>query len=85
MSRSGLHVLLGGSKPQPRTREKLVAWYVEKHPGSASGRTEISPRDVDAALRLLVHYARQDGRAAIRARRVREIVQRLEAETGSRD
>ena len=81
MSPSGLHVLLGGSKPHPATRQKLVLWYVERQKTDASGRDEISPRDVDAAMRLLVLYAKQ-GSAEARNSRVREIIRRFEVETG---
>jgi hypothetical protein len=79
MSPSGLHVLLKGSAPHPSTREKLVAWYVER--GRADGfRPEVSSADADAALRLLVRYVRQTSRADTQAKRVREIVNRFESE-----
>ncbi len=79
MSPSGLHVLLNGSSPHPATRGKLVAWYVAAQKEGVS-RPDVSKADVDAALRLLVQYVRQDARSAVQAKRLREIVQRLEAE-----
>lgn len=82
MSPSGLHVLLRGSKPHPATREKLVAWYVERRRAEKSSPS-IPVTDVDAALRLLIHYVLEDSRRQTRTRRAREIIQRFEREIGT--
>jgi hypothetical protein len=78
MSHSGLHVFLGGTKPHPSTRAKLVSWYVEQRRRSLKSDVEVSDGDVDAAIRLLLQYVRQDGRPAARDNRVTEIIRRLE-------
>jgi AraC-like DNA-binding protein len=82
MSPSGLHVLLGGSKPHPGTRAKLVSWYVEQRRAEQGVGQVVSADDVDAALRLLVHYITQDGREDAQQRRAQEIAKRLEDESG---
>lgn len=82
MSPSGLHVLLQGATPHARTREKLVAWYAARR-GGRSTQPQISSIDVDAALRLLVQYAKEDSRANVRARRVREILTRFQTDSGT--
>lgn len=84
MSPSGLHVLLGGSRPHPKTREKLLSWYLAEQRRGAVGGT-VSGDDVDAALRLLIRYLRSDTRSDARSRRLREIVRRLEEESGIGD
>jgi hypothetical protein len=78
MSRSGLHVLLRGSTPQPATRAKLVRWYVEQRGTPPTQPDAVTAADVDAALRLLMIYVAQDGRESVQERRVREIVRRFE-------
>jgi hypothetical protein len=84
MSPSGLHVLLGGSRPHPTTREKLLSWYLEERQRT-QGDPEFSADDVDAAMRLLVRYVQADGRESARARRLHEVVRRIQTESGVDD
>jgi hypothetical protein len=83
MSPSGLHVLLGGSRPHAKTRAKLVEWYLELRAADQPRANAVSPGDVDAALRLLTVYVQQDGRKSVKERRIREIVRRFESEVAS--
>jgi hypothetical protein len=82
MSPSGLHVLLGGTRPHPATLEKLVSWYVERRRSNPGSAAAVAAVDVDAAIRLLVHYVGQDGRESTQAERLRQILRRLETESG---
>jgi AcrR family transcriptional regulator len=79
MSPSGLHILLGGSKPHPRTREKLVEWFVQRRSPTRNGREEpdVSDADADAAMRLLRRYIQANGRTALSAKRRRIVAERL--------
>jgi AcrR family transcriptional regulator len=78
MSPSGLHVLLGGSKPHPRTREKLVEWYIRRRSPTRSGREpDVSEADADAAMMLLRRYIQADGRGALSAKRRRIVAEKL--------
>jgi hypothetical protein len=82
MSPSGLHVFLRGSAPHPGTRAKLVEWYLGRR-GADTSTHGVSKADVDAAVRVLVHYVNDGVRTEARARRANDILQRLEMELAS--
>jgi hypothetical protein len=71
MSFSGLRSFLKGGTPQPATRAKLVAWYASRR-----GK-RLSKADVDAAIDLLSEFISEAGAGPARARRLRQIVERL--------
>lgn len=76
MSLTGFLAFLRGGKPHPRTRQKLVDWYVARRRGAARSPT-ISYHDVDAAIRLLARYVNDDERASVRAKRASEVTTKV--------
>lgn len=79
MSFSGLRSFLDGRTPQPRTRKKLVAWYVQSRERTASRALR---HDVNAAIELLagvVNSTRDPGAQRVR---LKDIVSRLHAAAG---
>jgi hypothetical protein len=77
LSYTGLRGFLGGGKPHPRTREKLVDWYVHIRDLKPTNRSAIATEDVDAAVSLLQRYIAADGREALCERRARDLAKRL--------
>jgi len=58
MSYTGCRAFLGGGKPHPETRRRLVAWYSALKAGSA---LRSSIEDMDLAVDLLVRYIQRAG------------------------
>jgi hypothetical protein len=82
MSFSGLRKFLAGSDPHPGTVKKLTAWYVRSRvSGPPQPKPSARPEraEIDAAIQLLIEFARADEREEVRLRRIREIVERLKA------
>jgi len=78
MSLTGFLAFLKGGKPHPRTREKLVEWYVEQHAMSRrGGEADVGDDDAEAAIELLVRYIEANGRSTLSAKRRAMVAERL--------
>jgi hypothetical protein len=74
VSKSGLESLLMGREPYSKTRVKLAAWYQRQRAG---GETDVSPKDVDAAIAVIARYVQAGSTPAARERRERTVRERL--------
>jgi hypothetical protein len=74
MSYTAFRHFLKGSKPQPRTLNRLVRWYAEARTGKAGPK----PDDVDAAIALLINHIVRAGDARAISKRLKEVLQNLQ-------
>jgi hypothetical protein len=73
ISRGGLESFLDGGRPYSRTRLALAAWQLRQgHPNGTVTREEM-----DAAMAIFERFVEAGGTPAIRAKRVREVTERL--------
>lgn len=84
MSYTGLRGFIAGGSPQPKTRRKLLAWYIQHRSGirSVALGQHVLREDLDAAISLLAFYLRAEGRENVRARRFQDISGKIAEEGG---
>ena len=82
ISYTGLRFFLKGSKPQPETLRRLIAWYG----GARSGASrDINPQDVRAAILLLLRHIQLTATPALRKQRLESMIRALLAELETQD
>lgn len=80
ISYTGLRFFLRGSKPQPETLRRLVAWYG----GARSGLVEaVRLEDVRAAVTLIARHVQTSATPTLRRQRLEAVIRMLSAELDS--
>ncbi|MHB1210588.1 MAG: hypothetical protein ACYC1I_12925 [Acidimicrobiales bacterium] len=77
LSFTGFRAFLAGGKPHPRTRARLVSWYVEHRKSSRRSTRGITRDDAELGICLLGLYLRQDGREDARDRKLIDLARRI--------
>ncbi len=77
LSFTGFRAFLAGGKPHPKTRARLVSWYVEHRKSSRRSTRRITRDDAELGVSLLGLYLKQDGREDARDRRLIELAKRI--------
>lgn len=77
LSFTGFRAFLAGGKPHPKTRARLVSWYVEHRKPSRRSTRRITRDDAELGVSLLGLYLKQDGREDARDRRLIELAKRI--------
>ena len=89
LSFTGFRAFLAGGKPHPKTRARLVSWYVEHRKSPRRSTRRITREDAELGICLLGLYIRQDGREDARDRNLIDLARRIakdgDASTGLRD
>jgi hypothetical protein len=73
ISRGGLESFLNGREPYSKNRLALAAWQMRQR----SPEGTVAREEVDAALVVIERYIELSATKAIRAKRVREVTERL--------
>lgn len=77
LSFTGFRAFLAGGKPHPKTRARLVSWYVEHHKSPRRSAQTITRDDAELGVCLLGLYIKQDGREDARDRRLIDLARRI--------
>lgn len=77
LSFTGFRAFLAGGKPHPKTRARLVSWYVEHRKSSRRSTRGLTREDAELGVCLLGLYIRQDGREDARDRKLIDLARRI--------
>ena len=82
LSFTGFRAFLAGSKPHPKTRARLVSWFVEHRKPRGRSKPKITRDDAELGVCLLALYVQQDSIDEVRDRRWVELAKRVAKQGG---